>query len=348
MSTSISRAENKEAVAAFRVLEHAAIREALPEMLQNDPFVYAYELRPVGEEVVEVAADRRLLRFRVLPRGKQKGGSRSGHLCVHPAPPRQVAPSRHKILAAQGVLSLWREYFDLRMYCSGVALEALRAGAEVQAEYGFDRAKGSKSRWVARSRARDGHESALLRGAPFQHPAEAAGAANPRRDRESSDLELSLRDTNAKSEQALRFTVSLRSSRGTQRLYLRNDLWVFRVRGPVEQVECRPPRLHVVPVADFFMDLRPSRSLGQVLEATRLCPPGTFRHEGLYEVTPVLELVYGGEQRGKRALEGNFRGEPALIRILRDEGPYLEHLLEEAAPSPPAKGSASSRIPRSE
>src|SRR5690606_5340830 len=109
------------------------------------PFRYVLELRPGGAEPLEVLADRRVLRFEVRP----TEGRRRRYTCRHPAAPRRVAEGRVRTLTLGSAQDAsWREWIDLRMYCTGSALRALEAGATVTPTYGWPRA--TRTRWVAR------------------------------------------------------------------------------------------------------------------------------------------------------------------------------------------------------
>ena len=103
-------------------------------------------------------------------------------------------------------------------------------------------------------------------------------------------------------------------------------LFWFRVRGPLGEVECRPARTPIVPIVDFFVRLR-GRGRAASLSAARYCPEGTFDVAGVYEVTPAVDLIYGGEEFEIEAVTGTYVGQPSVLRSLQVE--YLEQHVED-------------------
>ena len=109
------------------------------------PYRFVVELRPHGADPVEVVADRRLLSFEVRP-----NDSRRRYRCRHPDAQRRAPESRVVTLTPGGADDgSWREWIDLRMYCTGRALRALNGGAELHVDYGWRRR--TRRRWVARA-----------------------------------------------------------------------------------------------------------------------------------------------------------------------------------------------------
>jgi hypothetical protein len=289
------------------------------------PFRFIWEVRPVGGPV-DVVADRRLLRFEVR-RGRRV------LRCAHPAAPSRVSEARVRTLrpgdpeVGSGV---WREWVDLRMYCTGAARDAVTAGAEVRARYGWPRR--GRGRWVAR---RSGEAVA---GLELGSVTVAASPAPPTRftDRqEPAPLEVALSPTSARTGAALTLRVSVRAREGRERIFVRPDAWSFRVRGPLGDVRCRVPMGGGHPPPELFRRVTRRSAARAVLDADYFCPRGTFELPGVYEITPKLHLPYRGREWGLDAVRGRLTGPPAAVRVTHGERGYVEQIPEAARTDEP-------------
>ncbi|MEO0321770.1 MAG: hypothetical protein AAF447_02355 [Myxococcota bacterium] len=249
----------------------------------------------------EVVLDRRLLAIRVRP---AEGRARE---CRHPDAPTRTPEARLRRLAPGQRVEEW---VDLRTYCTGRARASLLAGpTTLELRYGFRR--GGARRWILRDGAGERTASVVGLEHAFAPPPVPEAAQVPAPDA----VAVSLANTTARGVPT--FTVRLRGE--GVRVYPRRDLFRFRVRGPLGEVECRPRRQPVVPIRDFY------RRLGRwqaSMSARWACPEGTFSVPGLYEVVPVVDLVYDGTRHGYDAVTGTFEGAPATVR--RTGGSYVQ------------------------
>jgi hypothetical protein len=287
------------------------------------PYRFIVEMR--ASEPAEVVADRRLLYFEARV-GRQR------HRCRHPAAPARVSPGRVRMLRPDQdeEEALWREWIDLRMYCSGRALRALEGGAPLDVRYGWTRR--GPSRWVARRPGTPSRTWISRLDAPAVDilpveptPTRQMGTT------EESPLEVALAPATARTEAGLRFRVSVASRYGTHRVYVRPDAWVFRVSGPLGTVSCRPELGGGVPPPELFRRVTPRAPWRATLEASFFCPAGTFQLPGVYEVTPRVRLRQSGEEWGFSAITGTFQGPPAPVRVSVGEHAYLEQIPERGA-----------------
>ncbi len=297
------------AVALLLLASPALAQQSPPLELSLEPVEgagpYIRRLRLRSTRAQQVARDRRLLELRVRPRQ-----GRRRHRCTHPLAPRRVDASR---VAAMSAGEAYDEWVDVRMYCTGAALRALEQGAIVEVHYGF-RARGRR-RWVARQEGERRPPHRVV-GPELSWP------PNPPQEVEGP-VRVRLVPTTSQGPPIFRLRVT-----GQGRVYLRDDLWSFEVKGPLGSMVCSMRRQPVVPIVDFFVRLgrRPRRA---TLDAQAYCPRGTFGVQGVYEVTPRLELIYDGEAQGVHAQTGTFEGPPAPVRVLRRGAPYVEHRLED-------------------
>src|SRR5690606_2029263 len=115
----------------------------------------------------------------------------------------------------------WREWIDLRMYCTGNALRALSEGATITPTYGWPRR--TRTRWVARrpgTQAREWVANVQLAPRPFAAPPQETSTM--RIDREvESPIDVALPITSARTGGALVLRPSIRAREGTERLYVR-------------------------------------------------------------------------------------------------------------------------------
>ncbi|MEC7521903.1 MAG: hypothetical protein VYE22_18610 [Myxococcota bacterium] len=286
------------------------------------PYRYVVELRPRGTDPVEVVADRRLLSFEVRP-----NDSRRRYRCRHPQAPRSAPESRVRTLTPGGAEDgSWREWIDLRMYCTGRALRALDGGAEVRVRYGWPRR--TRRRWVTRAPGSSWRSwTGGLEHEPLVFPL-MPELGTRRLDTEdgASLVEAELLPGSARTEAGVRLRTALRATEGSHQVYVRPDDWSFRVEGPDGVTICRAPRGGGDPPPDLYRRVTTRAAVRHTLEASFFCPRGTFERAGVYEVTPKLRLEHSGEAYGLDALVGRFSGPPAPIRVTRGEGGYVEQV----------------------
>lgn len=269
------------------------------------PWHYRMTLR--SNDTQELVRDRRLIRLTVRPEG-----SRRRLRCSHPRAPRRVQDSR---VAQLSTSEVHEEWVDLRMYCWGRALNALQSGnAQIEVQYGFT--SRSRVRWIARKEGE--------RRAPFRTSGTAIAWTAPTTD---SPEDAAARPSVAPATTRSTHPTIRARLRGSGRVYHRDDLWSFVVRGPLGTVECRPHRQTVVPIVDFYRRLN-RRGVGATLSMQGMCPENTFEVEGVYEITPVIDLVYDGDaHRLNDVVTGTFRGAPIPFRVLR-QGSYVNQDVE--------------------
>ena len=290
------------------------ISVALTPLSEHGP--YKWRLALTAHEAREVATDRRLLRLTVRP--TVEGRRRSPRLrCSHPDAPRRA--TRTKTMTPG---ESHEEWVDLRMYCWGRALRALENGeATVEVEYGFPR--GGRDRFVAREDGERRPPHRVPGGAiQWRPPAEVEAGDPPL-------VEVGLRPTSTRGTPSLQPTI--RAPSGRPRVYLRDDLWSFVVRGPLGTVECHPGRQQIVPIVDFFTRLS-GRDRRQTFAAAFYCPEGTFAVPGVYEVTTHLDLIYGADEYDFEAVTGTFTGPPEPVRVTH--GTYVEQGLDTLVAQP--------------
>ncbi len=287
-------------------------------------YLYVMELRSTSWTLPEVVADRRLLRFDVSdPTARHPRPLR----CAHPDAPRfHAAPARAQTLGGEGLPSVYREWIDLRMYCNGRALGLLEHGAHVVATYGY--AHGARGAWVAR-RAASGPEAqsvSELSAGEFDVAPLLPPTTSPPTSTEAAQVTLARADS--ATQAGLGFSVSVRSTSGTRRVYLRNDQVRFRVRGPLGTHECGLDRVPIVPIVDFFRSVSPRAAATVRVDAAQACPDA-FPVAGIYEVSPVVELPHAFPAHPEQSLTGSFVGAPAVVRIRVGERGYVEHIPDE-------------------
>lgn len=287
------------------------------------PFRFIVEMRARGGEPLEIVTDRRLLRFEVRPtEGRRR------YRCRHPSAPSRVSEGRTRAAGDEP----WREWIDLRMYCTGRALTALQEGATVEASYGWPRA--NRRRWVARrADAPVRAWTAKVDAAPFTFAPIPAEPTRRVGEEGESPIEISLSRTSARTAGGLVFSTAIRARAGSERVHDRVDAWGFRVRGPLGDVVCEVAMSGGSPRPDFFTRVTPRQASRQRLEADFFCPDHTFTLAGVYEITPVVRLPHSGEEWGLEAVTGRFVGPSVPIRITGGAGGYVEQIPERAASS---------------
>lgn len=257
----------------------------------DNPWIYQFHVESHAEQ--EVAIDRRLLEFSVQPED-----SRRRFRCRHPDQPRRG--ETRSMTPGQ----IYSEWLDLREYCSGNALTALRRhNATINTRFGYSR--GGRSRFVAR---REGRRPTLRIDGPS-----LAWENTPQ---EPTDAPIRLSVSDQRSRGQVRFITTIRAGVSERPIvYLRDDLLRFVVRTPSgQEVHCVRPRQEIYPIRERFRRLG-RRMRRNVLAANHYCPADTFDEPGVYEVTPILTLPYGAEGFPFEALTGRFRGSPGVIHV---------------------------------
>lgn len=286
-----------------------------------DPrYLYVMELRGTTRTLPEVVADRRLLRFEVSdPTARNPRPLR----CAHPDAPRfRANPARARVLGGDDAPTVYREWIDLRMYCSGRALALLERGAHIVVKYGY--ARSARGAWVARHDVNgpDAQLVAELSGGELDFAPRAAAIAEP------AAATVTLSAANRATQAGLTLSVSVRPTSGSRRVYLRTDQVRFRVRGPLGTHECGLERVPIVPIVDFFRRVSPRAGASVRIDAGQACPRA-FPLAGIYELTPVLELPYAFPTQQEQSLTGTFVGAPTAVRIRVGERGYVEHIPDE-------------------
>lgn len=264
----------------------------------------------------EVVLDRRLLRARVY-----STTSRRRARCQHPDAPRRVSEARVLTMDAGDT---YEEWLDLRELCWGRALELLAHEAELEWRYGFS--SRPRSRWIVRG---EGMRRPLARvdggaygwtppeGSPTRRVEESSaehGEAGVGETVTASPVSFRVEPTSGRGPS---FRVRTLRAPGVEQaplIYLRSTQIAFEVEGPLGRVLCPATARPVHPIRDFFV--RPSRRGSvQAVDPRGRCPEATFLVPGVYEVTPIVELPYGGERWEFETLTGRFRGESGPVRI---------------------------------
>jgi hypothetical protein len=253
---------------------------------------------------LDLAADRRFLHLEFTP-----AGSRRPIRCDHPDRPARASDERVRQLEPG---EAWREWIDLREYCWGRSLAALRAGADVTATF---EPRGRRS-FVVRA---GGVEHHSLGPAHFGVAAQPA----PAEPDPTAPVRVVLSDADAASAERFVLRVGALGREGTRRAYVRADRFSFRVRGPEGEAECSVPHGGGAVQPDLYQRLRPGSGARFALEGHRFCR-GMLRSAGVYEIVPHLLLEEDGAAYDLDAITGTFTGAPALLRIRRGERGYVE------------------------
>ncbi len=288
------------------------------------PYRFLVEVRPRGAEPVEVLADRRVLSFTVRP-----SEGRRRYTCRHPQPQGRASTGRVRTLTLGSAEDVaWLEWIDVRMYCTGRALAALNAGAQLEARYGWPRA--SRTRWIARrpgsSSPREWQGGAELPARAF--PAQPEQSTRLREGEGEVPIELALTPTSARTGAALTLRAAVRAREGTERVYVRADAFAFTVRGPLGDVRCDVETGGGSPPPDLFRRITTRRAARESLDADFFCPEDSFEVAGVYEITPELTLEHSGEEWELDAVTGRFVGPTVPVRITHGERGYVEQIPE--------------------
>lgn len=300
-------------------------------------YLYFVELRATTWESADVLADRRLLRFDVVP----AGGGRSLSCASPSAPSFRRAVTRLRTLGGAGSQP-WREWLDIREYCWGRALTALDQGARLEPRLGFRRAR--RGEWVAR-RAGQGEPAvaSVLTAAPLDVAAAPAPAAV------TAPIAVSMRRVDVATDARLSFTLSLAATGSAARIYPRPDLYRFVVDGPAGRTECGLDTTPIVPIRDFYRTITRARRASTTIDVRIACPD-VFREGGVYDVTPIADLPYDGARFELEVVTGTFVGATTPVRIRVGAHPDADHspaTLPPAPPAPPADSAARRSEPAS-
>lgn len=255
---------------------------------------------------VEVLADRRLLWLEV-----RSEGSRRALRCESPVRPRRPDRSRLRTLHAG---ETWAEWLDIRSVCWGAAFRAFESGASVTAHFG-------STRWRGIDVAHDtiGSWRELVQAATT-----VAGRGQTA-EQPPLPIHVALADADAATGQRLSFRVTVRSGGGPVRAWIRPDRFSFRVLAPDgSSHRCSIPRGGGAAIPDLFARLGTTRGAPRALDARQFCGRTVFALEGIYEVTPILELDADGAQWGLTTPLGVFEGRPAAVRVRSGEHGYVE------------------------
>jgi hypothetical protein len=297
-----------------RVPEEPRLSVTLEPFPEAGPWKRKLVLRSLRAQ--EVVRDRRLLELTVLE-ARERGRPRR-HVCRYPGAPARPVEAR---VAAMSAGETYVEWLDLRELCWGRAARVLESGeVTVEVSYGFR----ARSRAVVREEGE--------RRPPNRVPGDAFTFALP-----STTNVTGATATSAATSNALTVSLAPTSTAGTPvlsvtirgegggRIYLRDDLFSFDVRGPLGSVRCAIPRTTIVPIVDFYRRLsRPTRTS---IAASIQCPDDTFAVPGVYEVVPIVDLVYDGARYDLETVTGRFEGAPAAVRITSRE--YVEQRVED-------------------
>lgn len=266
------------------------------------------------EALTDAVADLRLLRFEVLP---PDASARTRPLrCAWPS-----APSRN---AADNVVAspppgsaLVDDFVDVRMYCVGAAYAAVARGGTLTPVYGYARA--TRQRYAARAARRGARPLAEVRGAAFRLRQIPAAT--------EADIVVGMATADATRGGAVVLRPYAQGTPRGARAYVRDDLWSFDVRSPNGRTaRCVVPRHPVSPILDFFTRFSAGRKVAFTIDLARLCP-GFVDEPGIYDVVPILELIYNGSNVGIDALTGYFRGDPTFIRVRPPAGAVPSELV---------------------
>ncbi len=299
----------------------AALTPWTPADPPGDPrYLRVLTLRTTTWTDAEVVADRRLLRFDV----SDPASPRARPLpCVHPAAPR-FRPDSPRVRALGGAAS-YREWIDLRMYCSGRALDRLERGGRAVARYGH--ARGPRRAWVARPRggAADVAVATLAAGEIVLSARTAPTNAAP-----APEARVTLASVTRATGDVLALEVGVRATSGARVVYLRHDFARFRVRGPLGALECGLEPTPLAPIVDLFRPVSARAAATIRVDARQACR-GAFPIAGIYEVTPVVALPWAFPGDAARAITGEYVGEPAVVRITEGDRGYVEHIPDGAS-----------------
>ncbi len=268
------------------------------------PHRWVVALRATSD--VEVQADRRLLWLEV-----RAEGSRRALRCESPARPRRIDHARTRTLSSG---ETWAEWLDVRSVCWGAARRALDAGASVTAHFGatrwrMDVARSDAGAW--RELVQPGTETAPV-VTPPEHPQPV--------------FAVSLADADVLTGRRLALRVTVRAGSVPVYAWVRPDRFSFRVVAPDgSPYSCRISRGGGAPMRDLFTRLGTTRGTTRSLDARQFCGPDVFALEGIYEVTPILELDASGMEWHLATPLGVFEGPPATVRVRAGEHGYVEH-----------------------
>lgn len=262
------------------------------------PFHVRARLDVARAGLTDAVADMRWITFEIPVEGRRRPLT-----CSYPGAPANTDTS--KVVASPPAGSaLFDAIVDVRMWCTGAAFDAIERGAAIHARYGVRSV--TTRRFLVHDTERRARRLASVEAPPF-----VLTNVPP-----VADTDAPVR-VGMSSFQASRSVVANPYLEGIRasRVYLRSDLWSFDITTPARRtVRCVVPRHPVVPIVDFFTRLSPGSRRSTTIDVSTLCPR-IFDEPGVYDVVPVLELVYDGANVDVDGLVGTFRGRPSFIRI---------------------------------
>jgi hypothetical protein len=268
-----------------------------------EPHRYFIGLRALAD--AQITADRRLFWIEVLP-----AGARRPIRCESPVRPTRPDAARVRSLRAG---ESWGEWVDLRTLCWGRALDALDAGATLTPHYGT-----ARSRTMRVAETPSGVTREII-GASVAFPAVTRPAAP------EGPVRVSLAPADGVTGAHLALRVTIRGATPV-RAWIRPDRVSFRVVTPEgERVTCSIAHAGGAAIPDLFARLSPTRGSLLSLDASQYCPARTFDADGVYEVTPILELDEDGRAFHMDTPLGRFEGAPAPVRVRAGTHGYVEH-----------------------
>ncbi len=299
--------------------------------------LWSMHVRNDGDVPVIIAADARLLKLEVLPRGASKA-----RVCELPSDMRPADDLQRPLVLPPG-----REYtetFDPRLYClDGADLDALAPTSIVVAHLGWGGGGRSSPFEVAPI---EGVEPAIaprkaIDAEPLLLPDDPTPAQGRGRGADLPGLVLtSARSVDSDSPNRIEVPVTLHND-GARPVVVRfrPDTVAFDVIGPSGAQHCSWPVLPAAPMGELFAPLPPNGSTSLSLELAAYCPLKTFDQAGLLIVKPRFDTRgASGARIGIRAFEGTVvASTPTFIRLRhgRTTPALTRPQLGPASPAPP-------------
>lgn len=309
----------------------APLAELTLEPMPGAPSPYHRVVTVRALAPIEVAADRRLVRFEIQPDPDPAATGRRARRA--PRPVRCEHPDRVARVSAERIRTLqpgetWSEWIDLREHCWGRALEALRAGGTLTTTLAH-RARG-RGRFAVRAATASDERRELVSAPQRSEPIAAPVEPDP-----ESAARVILSPTDARTGRAFTLRVAVLGRTGTRRAYVRPDRVRFTGVGPEGPFECGITPGGGVAQPDLYQRLTARSGARFSLDGALYCRDA-IQGAGVYEITPIVSLEQSGEQFGLDAITGEFTGAPSLLRVRRGlRGGYVEHAVGAAAGTTP-------------
>ncbi len=314
----------------------ATSRASAPVTLAFDPRLLSLELQaptPPAPEAAEPPAGKS--RKARAPEPKP----RPPLVCRLPGALRPAAPDAAFVVTlAPGEAA--ERAFDPRLFCADES-GALKAGATLRAVLGWDPPDAAPLRrplgtltgehaapiGTLATPAVTLPESATPAGAP------SASSCSP----PTPELRFS-RGSDAATPNDVLVTFELTNPCSTtQRLYFRRDLAEYEIRGPGGVTRCGADRVDRRPEPTALITLRPGERLPLTTRLFELCPTGTFKYVGLYEINATLDASRYRADLGPAAFSGTLATPaPALVRVATGQGEVFP-APGDRAPAPPSE-----------